>query len=439
MPSAAGFSTCVRGAKGISLNHGQCITTFILERYLPLVDGLDETATRKLLYPDDPQDVLRAIELLSAIVAVAKINPTLPPFTPLGSMPDVNIVADFEALSVLGGTLENLLKPLINIKLSLSQQIVHLSCFAHLLFTFYHDQRRRFVPNQLYYDSQTMVKNVVFCIAKQQKLNLSSSLSLLDVGDNALELTFALMRMSGGHNNAFNYRQVIDRLCAVCDISDIYSRNPNIRHGHRRLNMNQKESVDHISRATWVGNMTAGNCDLLSCWLQGRQKALKILRTSKIPPASYHFDSIFASGSGIDMLCVFGDEKYPSIDDAKEHEDLIDHLVRPLTAERTAEDTPLGSTSSGIQSETNGAGPGDDDELDIGFDEAVEDELNALDHPTPTSTPHSVADALSSIAPPSGPGVCANDYLWCNERKWVHKQSVCHLIITPDFSPKSTV
>ena len=242
-------------------------------------------------------------------------------------MPDVNIVADFEALSVLGGTLENLLEPFINIKLSLSQQIVHLSCFAHLLFTFYHDQRRRFVPNQLYYDSQTMVKNVVFCIAKQQKLNLSSSLSLLDVGDNALELTFALMRMSGGHNNAFNYRQVIDCLCAVCDISDIYSRNPNIRHGHRRLNMNRKESVDHISRATWVGDMTAGNCDLLSCWLQGRQKALEILQTSKIPPASYHFDSIFASGSGINMLCVFGDEKYPSINDAEEHEDLIDHLV----------------------------------------------------------------------------------------------------------------
>ena len=221
MLSAAGFSTCVRGAKGVSLNHGQCISTFMLERYLSLVDGLDAVTARKLLYPDDPQDVPRAIELLFAIVAIAKINPMLPPVTSLGSTPDVSVVADFEALRVWGLTLENLLKPFTNINLSLSVQLTHLGCFSHLLYAFYRDQRRRFIPNQLYYDAQTMVKNAFFSVARQQKLDPLSPFSLLDLGDDALELTFAFMRMSGGHNSAFNYRQVIDWLCAVRDISDI--------------------------------------------------------------------------------------------------------------------------------------------------------------------------------------------------------------------------
>jgi len=90
----------------MSLNHGQCISTFMLERYLPLLDNLDQDAARRLLYPDDLQDVPRAIELLSAIIAIAKFNPALPPFTSLGCIPDVNVVANFEALQVLGFTLE---------------------------------------------------------------------------------------------------------------------------------------------------------------------------------------------------------------------------------------------------------------------------------------------------------------------------------------------
>ena len=140
MLTSVGFSTCILGTKGVSLNHGQHVSTFMLECYLPLVDSINEMTAQKLVYPDDPQDIPHAVELLSAIVALGKINPTLPPFMPLGSVPDVNIVADFEALRVFGHTCENLLKPLINIKLSLLEQIMHLSCFSHLLYALYCDQ-----------------------------------------------------------------------------------------------------------------------------------------------------------------------------------------------------------------------------------------------------------------------------------------------------------
>ncbi|KIJ59298.1 hypothetical protein HYDPIDRAFT_60297, partial [Hydnomerulius pinastri MD-312] len=165
------FCTLIRSRAGMYLNNGRCISAHMLERYLPWLEGIDEAATRKLLYPDDPQDVPRAVELMSAIISLSRVNPTLPPFTPAGAIPDVAVLMDFEALVILGHILDSLLQPFINIHLTLSEQVTHLSRFSHLLYASYRDQRRRLMPNQLYYDSQTMVKNAVVTIVKQQKLN----------------------------------------------------------------------------------------------------------------------------------------------------------------------------------------------------------------------------------------------------------------------------
>jgi len=109
--------------------------------------------------------------------------------------------------------------------------------------------------------------------------------------------------------------------------------------------MNQKESVDHISCTTWVGDTITANCDLPSCWSQGRENAMEILKKSKVPPTSYNFETLFSSGSGIDILCVFGDAKYPSINDAKDHEDLVDVLTTRVcpTAQTTMEDVQVGA------------------------------------------------------------------------------------------------
>ena len=206
--------------------------------------------------------------------------------------------------------------------------------------------------------------------------------------------------------------------------------------------MNRKDSVDHISRATWVGDMTAENCDLPSCWSRGRQKALDILQTSKIPSTSYNFDS-FSLASGMDLLCIFGGGRYPSIDDAEDNEEvefLLSSRVAPTVQTATSEHTHTSDGGPGpIQGEVDtGGSEGElDNDLDIDFDEAVEDELNAIDRDAPVSAPHPTASA-SPVAPPSGPGVCTEDYLWCDECKWIHKQSVCQLVITPDFTPKLT-
>ncbi|KIN93961.1 hypothetical protein M404DRAFT_169661, partial [Pisolithus tinctorius Marx 270] len=157
------FCMLLRGRSGLYLDNGRCINTFLLERYLPWVKGMDDDTVTRLLYPNNPQDVPHAIELMTALIKLGNI--TQPHDL------DINTAADVDALHFLSQVLWCLVDPYINIRLSLSEQVVHLSCFAHLLYASYRNQRRRLMPHQLYYDLQTMVKAVVINIAKQQKLN----------------------------------------------------------------------------------------------------------------------------------------------------------------------------------------------------------------------------------------------------------------------------
>jgi hypothetical protein len=215
------------------LNNGCFINASMLEQYLLFIDGVDELCACKLLYADDPQNVPCTVELMSAVIKLSRIDPSKPPYTPNGTLPNIDTIKDFVAIDILGTLLHNILEPFINVNLSLSEQVIHLSCFTHILYLCYHDQHHSLMPNQLYYDLQTCVKNVMFYIGKQQKLELSAPFSLLDVRDDNLELLFTFLWMCGGHNNTINYQQALDRLGAARNIGGVYACNPNLAHGHR--------------------------------------------------------------------------------------------------------------------------------------------------------------------------------------------------------------
>ena len=76
------------------------------------------------------------------------------------------------------------------------------------------------------------MKNIIFSIAKQLWLDSSLKFSLLDVGTDPIEILFGMVRICGGHNNAVNYKQGIDRLHSACEINGVYSCNPNLHCGH---------------------------------------------------------------------------------------------------------------------------------------------------------------------------------------------------------------
>ncbi|KII93403.1 hypothetical protein PLICRDRAFT_99321, partial [Plicaturopsis crispa FD-325 SS-3] len=154
--------TLLRSPAGIVLNGGRVMNPAFLSRYLLLLDGQDTKSVRRLLFPDDPQDVPRAIELMKAIIALRDLK------IPLA---DPSVIADLDAIKHLAYILEAILEPFTNVKLSLTDQVRLLSTYAHLTFTSFRLYRLAFMSNQLYGDSQTMVKNAMFCICKQQILD----------------------------------------------------------------------------------------------------------------------------------------------------------------------------------------------------------------------------------------------------------------------------
>ncbi|KAJ7801292.1 hypothetical protein B0H14DRAFT_2615500 [Mycena olivaceomarginata] len=112
------------------------------------------------------------------------------------------------------------------------------------------------MSNQLYGDSQSMVKNAFFCLAKQQKLDPTQPFYLFQVGDDPLERLFGKLRMLRAHNSAMSYAQAIERLGHACDLQT----------GQHRINMTRSEGVDHHNMASWTGHAIAGDCHIPSAW-----------------------------------------------------------------------------------------------------------------------------------------------------------------------------
>ncbi|KAG2147916.1 uncharacterized protein EDB93DRAFT_1240582 [Suillus bovinus] len=177
--------TLIWAPGGIVLNNGHVINSMMLARYLVWLPAYDEAAVTKLLHPDDPQDVPRAVELMLAIIEFSKSQ--------------CHVLNDSFSLA-------------------------------------------------LYYDTQTVVKNACFSLAKQQSLD---------------PILFGRTHMIGGHNSACSYAQAINRLGAAKDIDGL---DP----GHRRLKLTRHEGVDHINHEIWKGDIVANRCDLPLVWCNGR-------------------------------------------------------------------------------------------------------------------------------------------------------------------------
>jgi hypothetical protein len=206
----------------------------MLSWYLLWLPAHDEASITKLLHPDDPQDVPHAIELMQAIITFSQLQ-----YDSIDSSfsTNIDIRADLEAIKLLSNLIESILLPFIDPHLSLTHQVQYLSRYAHLSFSIFRTHRRAFMPYQLYYDTQTMTKNIIFCICKQQVLDPQEKFFIGDSGDDRLELHFGCTRMIGGHNSGCSYSQVLDRLGAAKDIDSVFKRHPELDPGHRHLKM----------------------------------------------------------------------------------------------------------------------------------------------------------------------------------------------------------
>lgn len=176
-----------------------------------------EEGIHALLNPNDAQDVPRAVKLLSLITEFTKLHASQ--FNP-GEQTTLN------ALWLLGSACNSLLQPFVNPTTSLSEQVTLLTRFGHLIFALHQTNGSSFMPNQLYYDLQAMIKNVIFTVAKTKALNPELEVFFSLMGDDVLETLFGQVCMIGGHIPNFNLKELADCL-GLCQLLDtIFQRHP---------------------------------------------------------------------------------------------------------------------------------------------------------------------------------------------------------------------
>ncbi|KAK7434628.1 hypothetical protein VKT23_020094 [Stygiomarasmius scandens] len=392
------WSTNIRSPKGIVLNNGRVINRIILERFF-IWNGMDRIKARSLLYPDDPQDVPRAIELLQAIIDLRNLRlEQIPPTTDIDGL---SIVADLDAIRVLAEILDGLVRPFTDPSTSLQDQVQLLSKYAHLTFVMFRKYRTGFMSNQLYGDSQMMVKTAMFTIAKQQLLDPTVHVRLGDLGSDKLERKFGRMRMLGAHDSGMNEKQAGERSGQATDLDGVFERNPGWEPSPRRLNMTCSESVDHMQYAEWKGSLVASECDLELGWKDGRDDAKAALRTSQLSPGDYNFPTLFAV-EGVDLSLPHGNGKYPGVERA----DILEDEAREDGIDVTkTTPTPSADTDTDNCHEV------------LRFEEEQEEP--------------------EELQLPTKPGVVREDFFSDNSGKPMHKATACRLVINKYYSAKS--
>lgn len=193
---------------------------------------------------------------------------------------------------------------------SLSQQLSALSKCAHLAFVLYRMGGRSFMPTQLYYDIQTSIKNIYFCVAKQKELDPTQPFYIVLTGDDRLELLFGRVRMQGGHTPNFSFKQLVDRLRAAIDLDAIFARHPHLDEGHRRRDIRRSEDRDHLNPESWSRErLIVDEVHLATTWRDGREKAEAALAAIGI---NVNIEAIFHD-PGVDLMRPNGNDTYPGV------------------------------------------------------------------------------------------------------------------------------
>jgi hypothetical protein len=200
------------------MNNGRIVNHTLLGQYFSLLPRINTDKIKTLLYPQDPQNVPCAVKLLQTIIRLRGLAcPS--PVTP-------TIVADMDTFHLLAELVESILLPFTNVELLLADQIQFLTKYSHLSFTLFRSHRDSLMSNQLYGDSQTMVKNCIFYVAKQKLLDDSQPFYIFQLGTDRLEALFGRVCMLGLHDCTMNYRQAIEWFGHAVDVDYILEDHP---------------------------------------------------------------------------------------------------------------------------------------------------------------------------------------------------------------------
>ncbi|KZT42335.1 hypothetical protein SISSUDRAFT_956745, partial [Sistotremastrum suecicum HHB10207 ss-3] len=294
-------------SKGITIN-GVHIDQTTLKTHL-IDDGMKALTANLLLSPKDKQNVAQMYRLL---VAIAKLPKAAKEDKP-------GYEKTRQSIRFLGHVYRHLVEAYTNHKLSLREQLVHLSAASHLLLAGYSTFRGDLWSSQFYFDMQQTIKNAYFCVAKTKRDCPKAKFYLILVGTDALEKLFGIYRtMIGTDTNADLY-QLATRATGAVKCVKILQEEKGWDSGTRRLDIKTTvwdegvedkktaQKWDHLKPELWEGDVHVAGVGLQTCWNTGRTVANEDLTDCEMTP-SKSFDEMESDG-GYHILSPFGTNK----------------------------------------------------------------------------------------------------------------------------------
>ena len=186
----------------------------------------------------------------------------------------------------------HLLLPYICVKLSLSEQLVHLSTAAHILLAMWREDaaESKLMPTQLYIDIMIMIKNIYFCVAKVKADNPNGKFHIIMLGTDQLEELFGILRTMVRTDASLDIMQLLLHMGGMAEVSMILAKHPEWDRSPCRLKLpalsknglDIHKGVDHIKLASWVGDVSVAKVNLQTCWIEGRKGVKKIPQLKKV-------------------------------------------------------------------------------------------------------------------------------------------------------------
>lgn len=224
--------------------------------------------------------------------------------------------------------------------MSLCEQVKSLIKYAHLTAALQIMHGSHCFTGALYADSQAVVKNVIFTVARMQLINPKLLLYLILEGTDRLEGLFGDTRTSRAGAN-FDIKELASRLANSSLIQAAFERNPQLDRGHRRLSLKDATGVDHVNCRSWLGLVEVGSFLLLIAWYEAQRESNQELIEEFGPAGDIDFEALFSQPNH-DLLRPAGE--YIGIrstpDDARsEEEPNLDFLYQTLPTESQLQST----------------------------------------------------------------------------------------------------
>lgn len=256
-----------------------------LRSHLVRLPGTNPSTVEALVDPADKQNVPKAVTLIQSLNQLKTLNTSR--YTP-------SQMNEHRSLVAVGEIFSSFMDPFITVTMSLSDQLTSLSKYAHAAFVVYSKHSTNFMTSALYADSQAVVKNEYFCVAKQKSLDPKANYYVFQDGSDRLEIDFCLARTQSHHRN-FDILDLAGKLAMSSLIDCIYARNPTLDAGSRRLKVSGASGIDHLNPKSWIGDVNVDKVSLQLCWEAGREQAVALLSSIYPGDPAVDFSTIFRS------------------------------------------------------------------------------------------------------------------------------------------------